>query len=81
MTMTQAEEEQYWRNIIQELQDWKITLEMIAEHLGVSERQVSNWKNGQRPKGLVALNLHAFHGKHRRILQGNSLHGAAEEKA
>ena len=74
-------EEQFWRGLIADLQSWGVTLEKIAEELGVSERQVSNWKSGQRPKGLCALNLHAFHGKHRRILQGSSLHGQSDDKA
>lgn len=70
-------EEQYWRGLIADLQGWGITLEKIAEHLGVSVRQVSNWKAGQRPTGLAAVRLTEFHGKHRSILQGSSLHGVA----
>ena len=74
-------EEEHWRRLIQELQGWGVTLERIAEHLGVSDRQVSNWKDGQRPTGLVAVNLTMFHEKHRRILQGSALHGAESVKA
>ena len=76
-----SEEQQYWRQLIEDLQSWGVTLEKIAEHLGVSDRQVSNWKTGQRPTGLCALNLHAFHMKHRRIIQGSDLHGAIDAKA
>lgn len=75
-----SEEQQYWRKLIEELQSWGVTLEKIAAHLGVSDRQVSYWKTGQRPTGLHAVNLRAFHGKHRSILQGRSLHGVAEKK-
>lgn len=60
-----SEEGQYWRRLIEELQASGFTLERIAEAIGVSDRQVSNWKNGDRPKGLNALNLYSFHVKHR----------------
>ena len=70
-----SEEQQYWSKLIQELQDWGITLEKIAEHLNVSDRQVSYWKAGQRPTGLLAINLYRFHEKRRSFLQGNTLHG------
>lgn len=73
--MSEEQEKQYWKEMIEDLQRWGITLEKIAEHLGVTDRTVSNWKAGQRPTGLLALNLHAFHMKHRRVLQGSSLHG------
>lgn len=76
-----SEEQQYWRGLIADLQGWGVTIEKIAEHLGVSDRQVSNWKAGQRPTGLLALNLHAFHMKHRRILQGSTLPSAATAKS
>lgn len=60
-----SEEHQYWRRLIEELQEVKITIERIASEIGVSERQVTNWKNGDRPKGLHALNLYMLHMKHR----------------
>jgi transcriptional regulator with XRE-family HTH domain len=69
-----SEEQKYWARLIQELQDWGITLERIAEYLNVSDRQVSYWKSGQRPTGLLAINLYMFHDKQRRVLQGSSLH-------
>lgn len=53
----------YWRNLINELQMRGASLERIAEAVGVSTRQVSYWKNGQRPSGLHAVNLVMFHGK------------------
>lgn len=71
-------EHEHWRSVIQWLQDHGITLERIAEHHGVSVRQVSNWKNGQRPTGLQAVRLTMFHEKHRSILQGSVLHSAQE---
>jgi transposase len=51
----------YWRQVICDLQDNGMTLEKIAEYMGVSDRQVSNWKNGDRPKGLTALKLYMLH--------------------
>ncbi|MDZ4346076.1 MAG: helix-turn-helix transcriptional regulator [Candidatus Binatia bacterium] len=63
-----TEEREYWARLIQELQNIGIGLERIAEALGVSERQVSNWKSGQRPTGMTAVRLIEFHGEHRRVL-------------
>lgn len=40
------------------------TLEYIAKEIQVSARQVSNYKNGDRPKGFVAIRLHLLHAKH-----------------
>lgn len=71
-----SEEQEHWRRLIDELQGWGVTIEKIADHLGVSDRQVSNWKTGQRPTGLLAVKLTEFHDKHRRILQGSVLHSA-----
>ncbi len=58
-------EAQFWHRIIQDLQDAGITLEKIAEETGVTTRQVSAWKTGERPKGLRALKLKSFHMEHR----------------
>jgi hypothetical protein len=74
-----SEERQYWQRLINELQGWKVTLEMIAEELSVSDRQVSNWKSGQRPTGITAVKLYLFHAKHRRVIQGSVLHGELEK--
>ena len=74
-----SEEQQYWQRLINELQGWKVTLEMIAEELSVSDRQVSNWKAGQRPTGITAVKLYLLHMKHRRVLQGSPLHGETEK--
>lgn len=76
-----SEEQQYWARLIQELQNVGVTLERIAEHLGVSDRQVSNWKSGQRPVGLIAVRLVTFHMEQRRVLQGSALHGATDSAA
>lgn len=59
-----VDEKGYWRGVIEELQI-KFTLEYIAAEIGVSERQVSNWKAGDRPKGMRAVKLYLFHAKHR----------------
>ena len=65
-------EPSYWTRIIAELQASGIRLERIAEEMGVSVRQVSNWKAGSEPKGLTAVNLHLFHVKHRTALHGQA---------
>lgn len=57
-------EEEYWRRIIDELNEL-FTLEYIASVCGVTARQVSNWKRGDRPMGFKAVKLIQFHGKHR----------------
>jgi hypothetical protein len=75
-----SEEQKYWARLIQELQEIGVTLEQIAEALGVSDRQVSNWKAGQRPTGWLAVNLVRFHDEQRRVLQGTTLHSAEGEK-
>lgn len=43
----------------------KFTLETIAAEIGVTVRQVTNIKGGDRPKGFVAIRLYLFHEKHR----------------
>ena len=63
-----------FRAMIQDLQDLGITLAMIAEHIGVSERQVSNWKTGDRPLGESAINLYLFHMEHRNAVHRIAVH-------
>lgn len=65
-------EYEYWRGLIQSLQNRGITLEKIAEHCGVSLRQVSNWKSGDRPLGLKAVKLEAMrHVSHETMNHGS----------
>ena len=64
-----SEEQEKWAAMVQELQDAKVTLERIAEEVGVTVRQVSNWKTGDRPLGMHAVKLHLLHVKHRTIVQ------------
>lgn len=75
-----SDDDTKWAGMVADLQAWGVTLEMIAEELGVSDRQVSNWKAGQRPTGMTAVKLYLLHGKHRRTIQGSSLHGAEDVK-
>jgi transcriptional regulator with XRE-family HTH domain len=56
-----SEEGAYWSRLVAELQSSGWTLERIGEELGVSDRQVSNWKAGQRPTGLAAIRLQELH--------------------
>lgn len=55
-----AQEQERWRVIVRDLQA-KFTLAQIATEVGVTERQVANWRTGDRPKGLVAVRLYLFH--------------------
>ena len=73
-----SEEQQYWARLIQELQE-KFTLEYIAEEIGVSVRQVSNWKTGDRPLGMNAIKLYLFHAKHGTTVQGIPVHGISAQ--
>jgi hypothetical protein len=64
-----SEEQAYWRTLIDELNE-RFTLEIIAKRIGVSVRQVTNIKNGDRPTGWTAIKLYLFHMKHRtKVLQ------------
>ena len=60
--MNQAEEKQYWRKLIEELQK-VMTIRELSDLLDISERQISNWKNGDRPKGMMAIRVYALHVK------------------
>ena len=58
------EEQKYWKCVIQALQDVGVTVAVIAETIGVEDRQVWRWKKGDdRPVGLNALNLYLLHVK------------------
>lgn len=75
-----SEEQERWRQMVVEL-NALFTIEYIAQEIGVSTRQVSNIKNGDRPKGFVAIKLHLFHDKHRTRVQesGTPVHGEVEK--
>ena len=72
-----SEEQEKWRRMVDELNE-KFTLEYIANEIGLSVRQVSNIKAGDKPKGFSAIKLYLFHAKHRTpVLEtGTSVHGA-----
>lgn len=82
-----SEEQEYWRRLIDELNE-KFTLDYIAKEAGVSVRQVSNWKQGDRPLGFKAVKLYllharVFHGKRGTAVQetGTAVHGVSDEEA
>lgn len=53
-------------------------LETIAVEIGVTVRQVSNWKSGNdKPAGMNAVRLYLFHEKHRTRVHGDGtvVHG------
>lgn len=57
-------EKEYWAQLIRELRRrGGLTSAQIAEKIGVNERQVNNWLNGDRPKGLHARDLYLMHVK------------------
>lgn len=53
-----SDEQVYWSSLIADLRKDGMTLEQIAEAVGVGIRQVSNWINGDRPLGLNAVRLY-----------------------
>lgn len=57
-------EKDYWRQLVCDLQARGFTLEGIGQEMGLSERQVTNIKSGDRPKGWAAIRLFTFHMKH-----------------
>lgn len=76
-----SEEQAYWRRLIDQLNE-KFTLEYLAREMGVSVRQVSNWKQGDRPMGFKAVKLYllharVFHGERGTEVQetGTAVHG------
>ena len=80
--MNREEEKEYWPRLINELNE-KFTLEYLAREFGVSERQVSNWKKGERPLGFKAIKIYLFHGKRCITLQetGTAVHSNFPAKA
>lgn len=56
----QCPEKDFWHRLITELNE-KFTLQFIAETIGVTVRQITNYKHGDRPKGVVAIRLVQFH--------------------
>lgn len=39
----------------------KLTIEAFALKVGVSERTVCNWQNGDRPMGMKAVRVYLLH--------------------
>ena len=59
-----SDEQQYWRRLIEELQG-VMTIDEIAEAVGVENRQVYHWKAGERrPMGMKAIAVYLLHAKH-----------------
>jgi hypothetical protein len=57
-----SEEQQYWRRLIEELQQF-MTVAQIADEVGVEPRQVWRWKDGDRPLGRTAIRVYTLHVK------------------
>ena len=60
--MTQEEEQKWWAMMVKELFE-VMTAISIADHVGVTERQVWRWMEGDRPKGFKAINVYLLHVK------------------
>jgi DNA-binding transcriptional regulator YiaG len=58
--MTLEEEQQWWQRIVRDLRS-KFTLTQFAESVGVSERTITNWQNGDRPMGMKAIHVYLMH--------------------
>ena len=41
----------------------RYSIKYLAQEFGVTERQVSNWRTGDRPLGFTAINVYLFHAK------------------
>lgn len=56
-TMTKEEEYEYWARLVREVQRYSgMTMQELANKLGVSLRDVVYWKSGERrPMGFVAV--------------------------
>ena len=53
-------EKEYWRRLILELAA-QFSNEFLANKIGVSPRQVFNYKRGDIPKGQHAVAIYTFH--------------------
>lgn len=76
-----TEEKQRWQEMVVELHQL-FSLEYISQVVGVSVRQVSNWKAGtDRPLGMNAVRLFQFHAKHGTPVQVDRtpVHGVEEK--
>ena len=58
-----SDEQLQWARMIEDLQEL-FTRAYLAQYFGVSERQLANWKTGDRPKGMTAVKVYLFHAKH-----------------
>lgn len=62
--MTPEEEKEYWKRLVNDLQD-VMTIAEIADSLGIEDdRQVWRWKAGERrPMGIMAVRVYTLHVK------------------
>lgn len=60
--MNKEQEKLYWPRVVREAQKFgHLTLQAIANYLGVTSRDVSHWKSGRsRPTGMVAVKLYEW---------------------
>lgn len=78
--MTEEEEKIWWFKMVGEIRK-VLTIEAFAESVGVTERTICNWQNGERPMGLKAIRVYLLHVKLCSGLQGSAVHSHEIEKA
>lgn len=73
--MTAQEERDWWLQMVSDLRD-QFTIDYLAEELGVSQRTICNWQNGERPMGMKAVRVYLLHVKHCSAVHRNTLRSA-----
>ena len=59
--MNNNAEKEYWVRAVGEVLDaTDLTVEVFAERMGVSVRQVYHWRDGTRPTGLAAIRFYFY---------------------
>ena len=59
--MNNNSERAYWIHAVAEVLDaTPLTIEALAERMGVTVRQVYHWKEGVRPSGLAAIRFYFY---------------------
>jgi hypothetical protein len=78
--MTSQEERDWWLRMVNDLRE-VMKISELAAAVGVTERTVCNWQNGERPMGMKAVHVYLLHVKRCSTLHGNTLPSNSEQKA
>lgn len=76
----EKEEIERWYRMVNDLREL-LTIEDFAQRVGVTERTVCNWQNGDRPMGLKAIRVYLLHVELCNGIHRNALPSATPEKA